>query len=106
MRISELAYHGLLQADIKAKGTKPVDDDEDIFGDAGTNYTPKLPVPKAANGHAPAPSAGSYFDKEDEMTDLPALPKAGHFCFCTSQSKPKPYLPALSLQVLIAWGRW
>ena len=73
---------GLLQADIEPKGTKPVNDDEDIFGDAGTAYMPELPVPKAANGGgAPAPTAGSYFDKKDEMTDLPALPKAGHLCF-------------------------
>ena len=79
--MSELACYGHLQADIEPKGTKPVDDDEDIFGDAGTNYAPELPAPKAANGRAPAPTAGSYFEKKDEMTDLPALPKAGHFCY-------------------------
>ena len=81
MRMSELAYLGLLQTDTEPKGTKPVDDDEDIFGDAGTNYVPELPMPKAANGGAPAPTASSYFDKKDEMSDLPALPKAGHFRF-------------------------
>ena len=54
-----------------------MDDDEDIFGDAGTHYEPQLPKDKASNGVEPAPAAGSYFDKKDEMTDLPALPKTG-----------------------------
>ena len=83
-----------------------MDDDEDIFGDAGTNYTPELPVPKAANGHAPAPTAGSYFEKKDEMTDLPALPKAGHLCFHIISAKGCILPPSSSaLQMLIAWGR-
>ena len=86
--MSELACCGHLQADIEPKGIKPADDDDDdIFGDAGTNYTPELPIPKAANGRAPAPTAGSYFEKKDEMTDLPALPKAGPFCFQNVSAK-------------------
>lgn len=62
------------------KVAKPVDDDEDIFGDAGTNYTPELPKSKAGSAAvaAPAPAAaGSYFESKDEMSDLPALPKSG-----------------------------
>lgn len=66
-----------LQEDTKPKAAMPVDDDEDIFGDAGTNYTPELPKSKAANRAASVPPAGSYFDEKDEMADMPAPAKAG-----------------------------
>ena len=68
-----------LQDDIERAPAKPVNDNDDIFGDAGTNYVPELPKSKASDAAAaaPAPAAGSYFDKKDEMADLPALPKAG-----------------------------
>ena len=66
-----------LQEEAERRAPKPVDDDDDIFGDAGTNYEPELPKSKASDEAAPAPAAGSYFDKKDEMADLPALPKAG-----------------------------
>ena len=56
---------------------KAVDDDEDIFGDAGTNYTPELPKSRAANRAASVPPVGSYFDKKDDMADLSAPAKAG-----------------------------
>ncbi len=65
------------ETETKPAKARAVDDDDDIFGDAGTNYEPELPKSKASNEAAPAPAAGSYFDKKDEMADLPALPKAG-----------------------------
>ena len=79
MLIRELSLIGkrCLQEETEKKAAKPVDDDDDIFGDAGTNYEPELPKSKASNEATPAPAAGSYFDKKDEMADLPALPKAG-----------------------------
>ncbi|CAL5227428.1 g10390 [Coccomyxa viridis] len=64
------------ETETKPAKARAVDDDDDIFGDAGTNYEPELPKSKASNEAAPAPAAGSYFDKKDEMADLPALPKA------------------------------
>lgn len=68
-----------MQDDTERRPAKPVDDDDDIFGDVGTNYVPELPKSKAVDAAeaASAPAAGSYFEKKDEMADLPALPKAG-----------------------------
>lgn len=66
-----------MQDNTEKPAAKPVDDDEDIFGDAGTKYEPELPKNKASNGAAPASAPGSYFDKKGEIVDLPALPKAG-----------------------------
>ncbi len=62
---------------MEPRAAKPVDDDEDIFGDAGRNYEPELPASRASNGPAMAQASGSYFDKKDDMSDLPPLPKAG-----------------------------
>ena len=66
-----------MQAEAEPRAAKPVDDDEDIFGDAGRNYEPELPASKANSGATTAPTSGSYFDRKDDMSDLPALPRAG-----------------------------
>ncbi|CAL8466768.1 g6304 [Coccomyxa elongata] len=54
---------------------KPADEDEDIFGDAGKDYQAELP--KSRSGTSAPSAQGQYFDKKDDMADLPALPKAG-----------------------------
>lgn len=59
---------------LEPAAVKPADEDEDIFGDAGKDYQPELP--KKQNGQSAA-SRGGYFEHKDDMTDLPALPKAG-----------------------------
>jgi len=54
-----------------------VDSDEDIFGDAGTDYVPEIPVKKrdaAAAAAAAAAAKGGYFDTRDDMADLPPPP--------------------------------
>lgn len=59
-------------------GVRPVDDEEDdIFGDAGTEYKPtvkktavKKEQPAATGASGPKP-AGGYFGTRDEMLDLP-----------------------------------
>ncbi|KAK9810192.1 hypothetical protein WJX72_006465 [[Myrmecia] bisecta] len=63
------------------KGPRPAaDGGEDIFGGAGSDYVCELPPKQngaaaAADGAGAAAKAGSaYFDKKDDMRDLPALP--------------------------------
>lgn len=44
---------------------------QDIFGDAGTDY--ELPERRAGDAAGVA-ARDTYFDRKDEMRDLPALP--------------------------------
>jgi hypothetical protein len=44
---------------------------QDIFGDAGTDY--ELPERRAGDAAGTA-ARNTYFDRKDEMRDLPALP--------------------------------
>ncbi|GBF92127.1 hypothetical protein Rsub_04474 [Raphidocelis subcapitata] len=61
----------------KQQRARPVDDDEDIFGDAGTDYIPEMPAKKGGAAAAAAAGGardGSYFDRKDDMADLPPPP--------------------------------
>ena len=84
-----------------------MDDDEDIFGDAGRNYEPELPASKANSGAATAPASGSYFDKKDDLSDLPALPRAGLHSQETMNSKDSENLQGKesSRNHLLQWYR-
>ena len=70
------------QAPPEPAAAKPVDEDEDIFGDAGKEYEPDL-VRRDGGGNAAAAAPaqaqakGAYFSERDDMADLPALPKPG-----------------------------
>lgn len=62
---------------------QPVDDDEDIFGDAGRDYAPTLPkraagavaaVEEGGEATAEGGRKGGYFGGENLAADLPPLP--------------------------------
>lgn len=63
---------------------KPVDEEEDIFGDAGKDYVLELPKERAAKaGQAAQKPAATYFDRADDLSDLPSLPTTGAPLPCT-----------------------
>lgn len=71
---------------------------QDIFGDAGTDY--ELPERRAGEAAAAVAAAkrNTYFDRKDEMQDLPALPPGETHSMAVLRipAQPHPAQPLLN----------